>query len=291
MTVQNSPRIRCRLIDDADRSALIELLRKGFPVRSGDYWARALDRLARRDAPETFPRFGYLLECNGAPVGVILLIFTIVRDNSEPYARCNISSWYVDPVYRSYASLLIAAALRERSVTYVNISPAPPTWPLIEAQGFSRYCDGMQLTFPALGAWVANTRVRVFDRGFDYGSGLSAAERNILLAHADMGCICLAVIEKRDVHPFVFVSRRMFKALVPVMQLAYCRDVADYARFAGPLGRVLSQRGGFAVLADSNGPIPGAFGKYFADRGPKYFKGPHKPRLGDLSYSEAVLFG
>ena len=32
-------------------------------------------------------------------------------------------------------------------------------------------------------------------------------------------------------------------------------------------------------------------GKYFAEYGPKYFKGPAPPRLGDLSYTELVILG
>jgi hypothetical protein len=32
-------------------------------------------------------------------------------------------------------------------------------------------------------------------------------------------------------------------------------------------------------------------GKYLAGKMPKYFRGPDRPRLGDLSYTEAALFG
>jgi hypothetical protein len=37
--------------------------------------------------------------------------------------------------------------------------------------------------------------------------------------------------------------------------------------------------------------LPGLVGKYFPDRGyPKFFKGSERPRIGDLTYSELVLF-
>ena len=50
--------------------------------------------------------------------------------------RCNLSSWYVEPSFRAYAPLLVSQALRHKHVTYLNVSPAPHTLPIIEAQGF-----------------------------------------------------------------------------------------------------------------------------------------------------------
>jgi hypothetical protein len=291
MTQETAPRIRCRLIGEADISALVGLLEQGFPQRSARYWTRALERLAHRDAPAGYPRFGYMLEIDGAPVGVILLIFSHWRERGEARVRCNLSSWYVDPSYRGYASLLIAAAVREKDVTYINVSPAVHSWPAIEAQGFQRYCDGQMLTFPALSPWVAKARARQFDARRDYGSALSREERDILTAHVEHGCLAYVVHERREAYPFVFLPRRIFLGLVPTLQLVYCRDLDGFTRLAGPIGRALTRRGGFSVLVDASQALPGLVGKYFPNRGPKYFKGPERPRLGDLAYSEAVLFG
>ena len=171
------------MITGQDASALARLLAKGFPERGEDYWLRAFETLANRDSPEGYPRFGYMLESDQGPVGVILMIFTRFADAP---VRCNISSWYVDERFRGYASLLIAAAVRHKDVTYINISPATHTWPVIEAQGFR----------------------------------------------------C---------HP--------------------------------------------TILLDATEKIPGLAGKFLANRGPKYFKGPQRPRLGDLAFCESVLFG
>ena len=44
------------------------------------------------------------------------------------------------------------------------------------------------------------------------------------------------------------------------------------------------------VVIDAVGPMPGLPGFYLPGR-PKYFKGPERPRLGDLAYTEAALFG
>ena len=56
-------------------------------------------------------------------------------------------------------------------------------------------------------------------------------------------------------------------------------------------GRFLLLRGRPFVLIDANAPIRGLLGKYFQGRMPKYFKGPDRPRLGDLAYTETAMFG
>jgi hypothetical protein len=82
---------------------------------------------------------------------------------------------------------------------------------------------------------------------------------------------------------------------VPYARLIYCRDPGEFLRFAGPLGRFLLRHGIPLVAISANEPIHGIFkylifGKYL-ERWPKYFKGPDRPRVGDLAYSEVALFG
>ena len=96
-------------------------------------------------------------------------------------------------------------------------------------------------------------------------------------------------ITKERAYPFVFVPR-VFKGLVPGVQLIYCRDIEDLVRFAGPLGRYLALRGKLVISIDSNGPIAGLIGKYIEGKSPRFFKGPAPPRLGDISYTQAAMF-
>ncbi len=84
---------------------------------------------------------------------------------------------------------------------------------------------------------------------------------------------------------------RFVKGVIPCAQLIYCRDIGNIARFAGPIGRFLALRGRPFVVIDANGPIAGLIGKYFDETMPKYYRGPAQPRLGDLAYTEAALFG
>ena len=100
MTRPKPARIGCRPIRDADIGPLIELLTEGFPDRTAANWARAMQRLARREVPAPYPRFGYLLEVDDTPVGVVLLIFSTQGKERGSHVRCNISSWYVKDLYR-----------------------------------------------------------------------------------------------------------------------------------------------------------------------------------------------
>jgi hypothetical protein len=284
-------RVGCRPISDADLGAVIELLTEGFPRRTAANWERAMQRLARREVPSPYPRFGYLLEVDNAPVGVILLIFSVQRTERGSYIRCNISSWYVKDLYRGYASFLIKTAARHRNVTYFNISPGVHTWPIIEAQGFTRYTSGQIVAIPALSPGVANSCVRQFHAAEDYGPTLREEERDILAAHIDYGCLAYVVMDNGNASPFIFVPRRINRRIIPALQLVYCRDICDFVRLAGPIGRALAKRGRLLVCLDAVGPLPGLVGKYFADRGYlKFFKGSERPRIGDLTYSEMVLF-
>src|SRR5262245_19110515 len=55
--------------------------------------------------------------------------------------------------------------------------------------------------------------------------------------------------------------------------------------------RSLAPRGLPFVMIDANAPIPGLVGRYCGGNMPKYFKGPQRPRLGDLAYTENAVMG
>ena len=148
--VSPAPGLRCRQIDEGDIAALAALLTHGFPKRNCQYWLRAFAQLTKREPPPGLPKYGYLMESEGVPVGAILLICSTMRMGDALVPRCNFSSWYVERKFRAYGSLLVSQALQHRDATYLNISPAPHTWTTIEAQGFSRYCDGFFVAVPML---------------------------------------------------------------------------------------------------------------------------------------------
>ena len=188
----------------------------------------------------------------------------------------------------------VLAAQRHKQVTYVNITAAPTTWPIIEAQGFRAYCSGLFFSFPALSRAAAGMRVEIISKAAQAIDGLSVNEVALLAHHAACGCLSI-VCRTADGRAFPFILQpmrmRSGRIALPAMQLIHCRDVSQYVACAGAIGRLLLARGKFSVAVDANGPVPGLTGFYTKLRGRKYFKGPRRPRHGDLADTELVVYG
>jgi len=281
-------RVRCREIAAPDLDQIADLLARGFAARPRDFWMRALDQLSKHATPPGLPRYGHLLECDGTPVGVRLMIFSRIEVNREPAIRCNMSSWYVEPAYRCYAAVLDSRAMGHKHVTYFNITPSRHTLPIVEALGYVRYCNGRFLTAPVVMKNDRDLRIRRVTRTTSVDMDLGSFENELLLEHADYGCISLICSLRGLSYPFVFLPLRK-AGIVPYAYLAYCRQMEDFVRFAGSLGRFLARHGYLLVMVDANGPVKGLVGRYL-DGTPKYFKGPNEPHLGDMAYSERVMF-
>ncbi len=312
--------IRVRQIAASDVDAVVGLLDKGFgPRRDYRFWQHVMAVLAARPTFAGLPQFGYLLESGATPVGVLLMIFSTPRWGGDgdhgtfhrlpavanglsdrapsssqtvgsPRVRCNVSSWFVEPRFRGYAALLSARALRHQDVTYLDISPAPVTVPILDAQGWTRYSAGLFVAIPSLQHGSRGIAARLVAGNRDPGAPCEPFERALLVEHAAHGCLSFWCVTAERAYPFVF-RRRLAREVLPCGQLIYCRDVSDVARFAGLIGRHLLMRGCPVAIIDSNGPVPGLVGRYIEGFMPKYFKGPVRPRLGDLAYTETALFG
>jgi hypothetical protein len=286
---ERPPGVRVRQIVPADREAVAALLRKGFGFRRRlAFWQRAVDTLATRKVPGGMPQLGYLLESGGRVVGTILVIASRPRTGADPDAiRCSLSSWYVEPQFRIYAAMLAALALNHNNATHLNISPAANTLRTLAVQGYGRYCDGVFIICALLARGDGTATLLAANR--EPPVPFEAFEWNLLRDHAKFGCMAFWCVAAERAYPFVF-RPRLAKGLLPCAQLIYCRDTTDMVRFSGLIGRHLAVRGCPFVVIDANGPMPGLPG-VFLDGRPKYFKGPDKPRLGDLAYTEAALFG
>ncbi|HLH97778.1 MAG TPA: hypothetical protein VKW08_21925 [Xanthobacteraceae bacterium] len=283
-------RVRCRRIEDADAGRIIDLLARGFARRRPrPFWERVIACLATRTKPADTPRYGYLMEHDGKAVGAILQIFATLPAGGRDVTRCNVSSWFVEPAFRGYAPLMVAQALKQKDVTYLNISSVAHTRPIVETQGFLRLSNGMFVALPCLSR-QADVRARIVAGDTAPQAPHEPYERDLLQDHAAYGCMSLWCETPERAYPFVFRERRV-KGLLTCAQLIYCRDVAELVRFARPLGFHLARRGRPLLILDANGPVRGLFGKYFDQTMPKYFKGPAPPRLGDLAYTETALFG
>jgi hypothetical protein len=278
--------LRAREITVSDFDAVAELLGKGigYPKR---YFLQLLQVMTQLPALDGFPKYGRLLECNGTIVGAIIFIFSNAQSDGITTVRCHVTGWCLEPAYRCYATLLVAKDLRHSNVTYLNISAQPDTLPLIQVQGFTRYSSGQFLAIPFLQFASGNTLAKVMRVDDPLNTPFDQFERGLLLTHARWGCICLWCVTAERAYPFVF-RPRLFKRVLPGVQLIYCREIEDFVRFAGPIGRFLLSRGKLVVRIDSNGPIRGLIGKFMDGVDPRYYKGP-KPRIGDLSYTHLAM--
>jgi hypothetical protein len=286
-------RLRCRQITRSDIGAVVDLLTRGFPERSRGYWEKGLERQGARAVPEGYPIYGYLLESDKVVVGVVLLLFSSFDTDAGTKTRCNLSSWYVEPAFRAHGSLLITVALRHKEVTYLNISPAKHTWSTVEAQGLKRYSAGQFLALAALGPKVSGAKLHHIRPNGPAPAKTDLPEAELLAAHAGLGCISIVCTAPDGAFPFIFRSFRPKKGLMrfPCAQLIYCRDIKDFVRFSGPLGRFLLRRGLPVVALDANEPIAALTGSYRESWGPKFYRGSEAPRLGDLAFTELVIFG
>jgi hypothetical protein len=297
--VSDAPsQIVCREIQSRDIDAIAELLNTGFPERGREHWVRTLRLLADHPTPAGYPKFGYLLESAAKPVGVLLLIFSATPVDGVPQIRANVASWYVEPAFRTHAIILSRRALSHKNATFLNLTAARHTWPILEAQGFKALGAGQFKAVPLLSAGPRGTRVERISAAISAGEDLGAADITLLQQHARYGCVSLICTAAGRRYPFVFARRlhQWKSARVPLSislphaLLIYCRELAEFVRFAGPLSRYLAWRGMPIVFIESNGPIPGLLGSFSA-MGPRFYRGPFPPRIGDIAYTERVMFG
>ena len=93
--------------------------------------------------------------------------------------------------------------------------------------------------------------------------------------------------------PFVFLPMRVRAGRIPLplAQLVYCRDLVRYRRLCRPLGRALLGRGLLGVVVNDLGP-PSVWNRLLAGRRRRtYYRSTIPPPLGDLAYTERVIFG
>jgi hypothetical protein len=268
-------RVRCRQIAPSDLGVLAGLLAHGFPRSDHQTWATGFARIAALPEVEGMPRFGYVLESESGITGVLLLISSQRRDGR---IIANLSSWYVEPNWRTHSTLLVAMATKQKHVIYLNASPAPHTWRTLQAQGFHPFNFGRSAAFPTL--TLGGGHVSAIVPG-------DLPERELLLSHSALGCLSLVCEKDGVVSPFVFKPRRLDRPPVRMMELIYCRSTGDFARCGAALGRHLLKQGALGVILD--GKITGMPSHYASGKEPRYFKGPEAPTLNDLAFTEIVI--
>ena len=168
-------------------------------------------------------------------------------------------------------------AQKNKEVTYLNISPATSTWPIIETQGFSSYCSGLLFSIPALSRTKPGMTVETVSPDAHAVEGLTRADVELLTRHAHYGCLSLVCrTAAGEALPFILLPMRIRRGLIapPAMQLIYCRDIADYVQCAGAIGRRLLRHGKISVILDSERAGAGADRRFFQGARPQILQGP-----------------
>src|SRR5262249_28520732 len=210
MTISLHPatRVRCRPIAESDLDGVAEFLTRGFPQTRRDYWTRGFARWRQLPPVAEMPRYGYLLDTGFGPGGVILMISSRRGDQ----VISDLCGWYVDPQWRNHAASLISQATKAKQVTYLNASPAPQSWRMLQSHGFSPYNFGRTASF----AWPG--RGTVSETIPDH-----LPEAQLLRDHRTMGWLSLTVEKDGVVSPFVLRPRRLERPRLPVMEVMFCR--------------------------------------------------------------------
>jgi hypothetical protein len=280
--------VRPRQISEADIPDVVDLLTRGYGYKAPrDFWEHIFVGLGRRPVPTGFPRYGYVIESDGKLVGVLLMIFSTIWKGETASIRCCASSWYVDPPFRVYASLLASRPFKDKDVTVLNVTAAPHTHKTVEASGFTKYSEGVFVAIPVF-ARRPKVSVRIIGAHEEPDAPFQRHDRELLLEHADFGCTSLWCVTDEQAYPFVFRPR--WAKHLPCAQLIYSSSVQDFVHFARPIGLHLARKLQLLVMLDANGPVSGLSGKYFR-RWPRYYRGPDRPQTGDLAYTETALFG
>jgi hypothetical protein len=279
----------CREIAASDLDAVAHCLARNFRRRGLTFWKGALRRLASAPAKLNAPRFGRLLDADGDVVGVLLEIGHASDLQGAPAPRCNFSSWCADAPYRGFAMTLSRQGLRRADVTYLNLTPAPHTIPIVETFGFRLYAKGAFVATPWRNAPIAGMRLIPFDAESREAAGLSAWERAMLTDHQRWGLDALIGVSDEGVTPFALRNRPLWRHWIPATQLIYSRSERDLVRFAHLIGRFCLRRGRAHLFVNANGPIQGLAGGYVQGRDPRYFRGSAPPALTDLAYTELAL--
>ncbi len=114
------------------------------------------------------------------------------RSDGRIETRCNLSSWYVDPEFRSFGSLLVSVALQAQGRHLCErLSGADIPGRSSRRRDSRRYCEGQFTAFPFLGRPRRDVRLREVTSEEAGGSHPSLPEFELMAAHAGYGCISL----------------------------------------------------------------------------------------------------
>lgn len=152
---------------------------------------------------------GFMLLDGDAVVGFLGTIVAQRQVNGKAALVCNVSSWSVQPSYRGWGMALLAEMLRDESLTYTVLTPAPISLSAFLAQRFAPLETCRIVMPPLLQAetlFVSKRPLISFDPAVVRAT-LSSQQRQIFDDHAPYDCLQLIVSDGCD-HAYLVVKRR-----------------------------------------------------------------------------------
>lgn len=275
-----------RPLAEGDIPATVRLMTESFPRRTQAYFETAFERLAVRDIPDGFERFGYVID-QGGIFGAVLAIPSAHDLGTETQAFVNISTWCVAPSHRGPAAkaLYDQSGAREDAVN-TNLSAAKHTLKTIGRLGFKPWSHGQYLALRAR----RNGKAQVLTLDPAVKAGLPDHQARILEDHRRSGCLTPILESDGRLIPLILL-KRVVRKVIPAAQLIYCEDRAWLLEHARPLLTWLRLRGRLGLIIDADSPEPALAGRYFPGLAAKYYRG-QSPRLDvDHTYSEMMYLG
>lgn len=233
------------------------------------------------------PNLGLVIHAEGRIRGFLGTIYATRRVNGKTGLVCNLSSLYVEPDYRTWAPMLMAAAVRDESVSYTALTPGRNFLHIAKAMGFEPL-DRSRLFLPPLtNSLTLRPGSEIVSDPESVRSRLAEPERRIFDHHRPYDCLQLAVQERSEA-TLLIAKRRVLRG-VPVSELLYCGSPPLLARHL--------ERVKIAVIARQK-TVALAIDSRFADRSIRGLRLPQRAIFRspvfsaneiDRLYSELVL--
>jgi acetoacetyl-CoA synthetase len=205
----------------ADTAEICDLVEQGFGLPAGSW--RPL--CATNWLPD-YPR-GFVVTDGGRIVGHVGTIYVQREINGKTGIVCNHSGFYIAPAYRGrgLGAALVAAAVRDKGITYTTFTPAPVTQHVWKTMG-SATLDRRMLWFPpglnAETLWQSRVDIDVNDQ--TVRASLGEAERRIYDDHAPYDCLQMTARDAGGT-AYLVVKRRLRRVRsirIPFSQILYC---------------------------------------------------------------------
>jgi acetoacetyl-CoA synthetase len=218
---------RIRPAGPADVESICQFLHEGFEAISAKTW----QSLFNYTWLEKKPNFGFVAVDGETVIGFVGALYSKRRINGKTGLVCNLTSWYVRPDYHGWGAPLLAAALRDKTITFTALTPAPVTRQILKAMGFNSI-NSNKILFPPLfhiHTLLRNAPSITFDsKRIDVL--LNDEHRKIFYDHLPHDCLH-AVISDGTEYLYLVAKRRVHGARrVPYSELLYVSAPSLLAR-------------------------------------------------------------